>query len=66
MNRWVSLTHVLHKKDPFDSFSTMNESLAVRALLAVSFSCLRQSIGQALGGRQVASGVRRKSLFVNY
>lgn len=44
MNRWVSLTHVLHKKDPFDSFSTMNESLAVRALLAVSFSCLRQSM----------------------
>ena len=57
MNRWVSLTHGLHKKDPFNSFLTMNESLALRALLAVSFSCLRHSIGQALGERQVASGV---------
>lgn len=44
----------------------MNESPAVRALLAMSFSCLRQSVGQALGGRQVVSGARRKSLLVNY
>lgn len=57
MNRWVSLTHGLHNKAPFNLFLTMNESLAVRALLAVSFSCLRHSIGQALGERQVVSGV---------
>lgn len=62
MNHWVSPTHVLHKKDPFDSSSTVNENLAVKALLAVSICCLRQPIGQAQGGKQVVAGVRKKNL----
>lgn len=61
MNLWVSLTHVLHKKDPFDLFLTINESLAWKGLLAGSICFLRQSIGQALWGRQVVWGVRKKN-----
>lgn len=61
MNRWVSLTHVLHKKNPFDLFLTINESLALKGLLTVSVCFLRQSIAQALWRRQVVWGVRKKN-----
>lgn len=52
---------MLHKKNPFDLFLTINESLALKGLLAGSICFLRQSIAQALWGRQVVWGVRKKN-----
>lgn len=60
-NHWVSLTHVLHKKNPFDLFLTINESLALKGLLVGSICFLRQSIAQTLWGGQVVWGVRKKN-----
>lgn len=57
---------MLYKKDQFDSVLTINESLALKVLLAGAVCCWRQYIEQT-GGRLVISGVRRKSAhFINY
>lgn len=54
-NGEVSPTHVLHKKEQFDSVLTINESLALKVLSAGPVCFRRQYIGQ------VISGVRRET-----